>query len=95
MRSIQKEIGDGDDSSDLGELRRRVEEAGMPEGARRETERELGRLAAIQPAPPRARHGAHLRSGWRTYLGASSAAARSMSGALARCWTTITMTRKR
>ena len=52
MRSIQKEIGDGDDSSDLGELRRRVEEAGMPEGARRETERELGRLAAIQPAPP-------------------------------------------
>ena len=36
----------------MAELRRRIEEAGLPDEARREAERELGRLAGIPPASP-------------------------------------------
>jgi ATP-dependent Lon protease len=51
LRSIQKELGeeDGDEES-APELRRKVEEAGLPEEARREAERELKRLEGMTPA---------------------------------------------
>ena len=53
LRSIQRELGDeGDTSSDAAVLRRRIEEAALPEEARREAERELDRLAGISPASP-------------------------------------------
>jgi ATP-dependent Lon protease len=48
LRSIQKELGEEDGGSgggEVAELRRRIEEAGLPEEARREAERELTRLA--------------------------------------------------
>jgi ATP-dependent Lon protease len=53
LRSIQRELGEeeGGDSH-VVELRRRVDEAGLPEEARREAERELTRLASIPPASP-------------------------------------------
>jgi ATP-dependent Lon protease len=51
LRAIQKELGDEDDP-ELGDLRRRLAEAGLPDEARREAERELERLAAIPPASP-------------------------------------------
>jgi len=53
LRSIQRELGEeeGGDSH-MPELRRRIEEAGLPDEARREAERELGRLAGISPASP-------------------------------------------
>ena len=52
-KTIQKELGeDGDDDSDVTELRRRIDEAGLPEEARREAERELKRLAGMQPGSP-------------------------------------------
>jgi ATP-dependent Lon protease len=53
LRSIQRELGE-DESGDtqVAELRRRIEGAGLPDEARREAERELGRLAGIAPASP-------------------------------------------
>jgi ATP-dependent Lon protease len=53
LRSIQRELGESE-SGDGGaaELRRRLEEARLPEEARREAEREVSRLASIPPASP-------------------------------------------
>ena len=52
-KTIQKELGeDGEDDTEVGELRRRIEAAGLPEEARREAERELKRLAGMQPGSP-------------------------------------------
>ncbi len=53
LRSIQKELGEEEGGGDqVAELRRRIEEAGLPDEAKREAERELGRLAGLSPASP-------------------------------------------
>jgi ATP-dependent Lon protease len=53
LRSIQKELGEeGVGDAQAAELRRRIEQAQLPEEARREAERELARLATISPASP-------------------------------------------
>src|SRR5437879_12301499 len=52
-KTIQKELGeDGGDDSEVTDLRRRLEEAGLPDEARREAERELRRLTGMQPGSP-------------------------------------------
>jgi len=53
LKAIQQELGeDGGDESDIGELKKRVEEAGLPEHVRKEADRELGRLTKIPAASP-------------------------------------------
>jgi ATP-dependent Lon protease len=53
LRSIQRELGeDREGDGQVPELRRRIEEAGLPDEARREAERELARLAGISPSSP-------------------------------------------
>jgi ATP-dependent Lon protease len=52
LRSIQQELGGEEDDPEVGELRRRIEEANLPEEARREAQRELDRLATIPSASP-------------------------------------------
>jgi ATP-dependent Lon protease len=53
LRSIQRELGeDREGDEQAGELRRRIEEAGLPDEARREAERELVRLAGLSPSSP-------------------------------------------
>ncbi len=53
LRSIQRELGEEEESgTEVAELRRRIEEAGLPEEARREADRELSRLAGLPPASP-------------------------------------------
>ena len=53
LRAIQRELGEEDGgASEVTELRRRIEEARLPEEARREAERELTRLAGLSPASP-------------------------------------------
>ena len=50
LKAIQRELGESELSPELGELRKRAEEAHMPEEAQREAERELERLAAMPQA---------------------------------------------
>jgi ATP-dependent Lon protease len=53
LRSIQRELGEDEGGdSQVTELRRRIEEARLPDEARREAERELSRLAGIAPTSP-------------------------------------------
>jgi ATP-dependent Lon protease len=53
LRSIQRELGEEEEGSgEVAELRRQIEEAHLPEEARREAERELSRLAGISSASP-------------------------------------------
>jgi ATP-dependent Lon protease len=49
LKAIQKELGDaeGDDEDAVSLLRRRLDEAGLPEEARKVADRELGRLAQM------------------------------------------------
>jgi ATP-dependent Lon protease len=51
MKAIQKELGESDDTqTEIDELRKKMEESGMPAEARKECERELKRLARMTPA---------------------------------------------
>ncbi len=51
MKAIQKELGESDDGqAEIEELRKKVEEAGMTEDAKKECARELKRLAKMTPA---------------------------------------------
>jgi ATP-dependent Lon protease len=52
LRSIQRELGEGEDNPEIAQLRQRLEEAHLPEEAAREAERELERLATIPPVSP-------------------------------------------
>ena len=51
MRAIQKELGEEDDGArEVAELRKKLEEAGLPEEVQKEADRELGRLSRMPPA---------------------------------------------
>jgi ATP-dependent Lon protease len=49
LKAIQQELGEGDEASDLEELRERVAKLDMPDDARSEIERELHRLERTNP----------------------------------------------
>jgi ATP-dependent Lon protease len=51
LEAIQRELGEEKDP-ELADLGRRIDEAGLPDDARREAERELARLGAIPAASP-------------------------------------------
>jgi ATP-dependent Lon protease len=61
MSAIRKELGEDGEEDVVGEYRRKIEEAGMPEDVLKEAERELGRLERTSEQSP--------EYGWiRTYL---------------------------
>jgi ATP-dependent Lon protease len=50
LKAIQEELGEVDETqAEVQELRERIEEAGLPEHARKHAERELGRLERLSP----------------------------------------------
>jgi ATP-dependent Lon protease len=49
LRAIQKELGEDDDVAAAQEYREKIEEAGLPEEAKKEALRELSRLEKLQP----------------------------------------------
>ncbi len=61
LEAIKKELGEDGGENLVEEYRRKIDESGMPEGPRREAERELGRLEQMSEQSP--------EYGWiRTYL---------------------------
>ncbi len=51
MKAIQKELGESDDSqAEIDELRKKLDDSGMPAEARKECDRELKRLQKMTPA---------------------------------------------
>lgn len=52
MDAIRKELGEGGEEDVVEEYRRKIQEAGMPEGALKEAERELGRLERMNEQSP-------------------------------------------
>jgi ATP-dependent Lon protease len=51
LKAIRKELGEGDErTEELDDLREKLEAAGLPDEAKKEALRELGRLAKIPPA---------------------------------------------
>ena len=51
LKAIQKELGETDENTkEIDELREKIDEAGMPEEAKKEALRELNRLSKIPPA---------------------------------------------
>jgi len=50
LKAIQEELGEADEQqAEVNELRERLEEAGLPEEAKQQAERELGRLEKLPP----------------------------------------------
>jgi ATP-dependent Lon protease len=50
LKAIQEELGEGDEQqAELNELRERIDEAGLPEEAKKAAERELSRLEKLPP----------------------------------------------
>ncbi|MGC9259332.1 MAG: endopeptidase La [Phycisphaerae bacterium] len=53
LKAIQKELGQADEQSqELSDLKKRIEEAKVPEVVKKETDRELSRLASVPQASP-------------------------------------------
>jgi len=52
LKAIQKELGEGEITPELAELKKRLEEAELPEPARKEADRELQRLITIPTISP-------------------------------------------
>ncbi len=52
MKAIQKELGEGDITPELSELKQRLSQAHLSEAAKREADRELTRLATIPSISP-------------------------------------------
>ncbi|MBI3521661.1 MAG: endopeptidase La [Chloroflexi bacterium] len=52
MKAIQRELGDDDGTSEVGELREKIEAAGMPDEVKEKALKEVGRLEKIPQASP-------------------------------------------
>ena len=82
LDAIRKELGDEDGGDDTERYRERIAETPLSDEARKEAERELGRLAEHRPRPPRGLDHPHLpRLAARRCRGARSRRTRTTSHA--------------
>ncbi|MBA5865887.1 MAG: endopeptidase La [Nitrospira sp. CR1.3] len=53
LKAIQQELGEGEgDESEIAHLKKRIQEADLPDHVRKEVEREIARLAKVPPSSP-------------------------------------------
>ncbi len=52
MKSIEKELGEDEDTREIAEFRKKIREAGMPDDVREKADRELSRLAKMSSYNP-------------------------------------------
>lgn len=53
LKAIQQELGEGDsEEGEVEHLKKRIQEAELPEHVRKEVDREIGRLAKVPPSSP-------------------------------------------
>src|SRR5690348_9434574 len=53
LKAIQQELGEGDgEESEVADLKKRIQEADLPEHVRKEVEREIAKLAKVPPSSP-------------------------------------------
>ncbi|HEU4500966.1 MAG TPA: endopeptidase La [Nitrospira sp.] len=53
LKAIQQELGEGDsEESEVAHLKKRIQEADLPEHVRKEVEREIARLSKVPPSSP-------------------------------------------
>ena len=53
LKAIQQELGEGEgEGNEVSELKKKIQEADLPDSVRKEVERELGRLAKVPPSSP-------------------------------------------
>jgi ATP-dependent Lon protease len=64
MKAIQQELGDRDDAGDLIQLREKAEKANLPEGVKKEVDRELKKLERTNSASPEY----SLTRGWLEFV---------------------------
>ena len=97
LKAIQQELGEGDaEESEVAHLKKRIQEADLPEHVRKEVEREIARLSKVPPSSPD-------HQVLRTYLELVSSSCLGprllkstwISPMCARCWKRITMGSKR
>ncbi|MBN2364757.1 MAG: endopeptidase La, partial [Calditrichaeota bacterium] len=50
LKAIQKELGEYDETSDVGEMKKKLDEADLPEDVQKVAEKELDRLSRMHPA---------------------------------------------
>ena len=52
LKAIQQELGEGEEENEVARLKKRIQEADLPDHIRKEVEREIARLAQVPPSSP-------------------------------------------
>jgi len=92
MKAIQKELGEQDEGQrDVEDLKKKIDEAGMPEEVKKKRSRNWDAFPACLPWPPTTRLRGTMSSGWPCCLGPRLPDRKSRSRRPKKFWIRITM----